>query len=727
MWETLREIIGSCAGVCREHRHAIWHVVSRIVAIVAIALAVEVLVCNYAYFSSAENDAIDLTPRIAGQLPQDDEGAYLFTRADRSVVFDRLNKQVENIELRFASDQPAQVVPIRIHFTDDAHSTYFDTTAYSVGIPDKNVTTNYPPSFIIGIQAAGDVQNIQLEVVGEDLTYPLKVEGVYLNSRAPFVFSVLRFCLLVVILGLVFLLRPRSALYKWQMREHPRRSKALVIAATAFEVYLLATFMFFGSNMVGIATESYNAGSWDGRSPANVFEVGGDNAQQYAELAESLAAGRVDLQVDPPAWLAQMDDPYDKGARDEMRKATGEDYLWDVAYHDGRYYVYFGVVPCLLFHLPFYLATGQSFPTALGVLVAVIAFVLGATALLWRFAMRHFRRVSIGVFLLLQMPVVACTGILYLLKFPTFYSLPIACALAFSVWGVYCWMAGRSSARPGGWYAGGSLCMALVLGCRPQLVLLSFVAFPLFWRRYIVEGRLRSPQGAREIACLLAPYIVVGAGIMWYNAVRFGSPLDFGANYNLTMNDMTQRGFSPARLAPALFAYLLQPPSVTGAFPYLQAAGFDTTFGGQTIREATFGGLFACLPLLWTLFFARPILKLRIRSRKTHTVAGAIVVMLAMGVVLACLDGEVAGILQRYFADFSFLFVASAVLLVFVANEGLDPWSRTWLLLQRVLVVLVAMSIGYSLLLCLVPETGWVSSAYPWAYQAIVDQLCFWG
>lgn len=31
---------------------------------------------------------------------------------------------------------------------------------------------------------------------------------------------------------------------------------------------------------------------------------------------------------------------------------------------------------------------------------------------------------------------------------------------------------------------------------------------------------------------------------MWYNAARFGSPFDFGANYNLTSNDMTRRGFA---------------------------------------------------------------------------------------------------------------------------------------------------------------------------------------
>ena len=57
-----------------------------------------------------------------------------------------------------------------------------------------------------------------------------------------------------------------------------------------------------------------------------------------------------------------MEDPYDKGARDELQKETGEPYLFDVAYHDGHYYVYFGVVPVLVFYLPFYLLTGVEFP-----------------------------------------------------------------------------------------------------------------------------------------------------------------------------------------------------------------------------------------------------------------------------------------------------------------------------------------------------------------------------
>lgn len=203
---------------------------------------------------------------------------------------------------------------------------------------------------------------------------------------------------------------------------------------------------------------------------------------------------------------------YDKGARDEAQKETGEPYLFDVAYHDGHYYVYFGVVPVLLFYLPFYLLTGANFPTAIGVLVMALLFILGATALLDRFARYHFRSVSLGVYLLLQMPLVFCCGIMYLVKFPTFYSLPIMCGLAFSVWGLYCWMRSRLAAHKCGWLFAGSLCMALVAGCRPQLLVLSLLAFPLFWRTYITERRLATRRGIVEFACLGGPLRFGGRG-----------------------------------------------------------------------------------------------------------------------------------------------------------------------------------------------------------------------
>ena len=194
---------------------------------------------------------------------------------------------------------------------------------------------------------------------------------------------------------------------------------------------------------------------------------------------------------------------------------------------------------------------------------------------------------------------------------------------------------------------------------------------------------------------------------MWYNYARFGSVTNFGANYNLTMNDMTQRGMQVARVLPALFAFFIQPPNVTGVFPFINPVIFETTYLGQTIKEVTFGGILVCLPVLWVLFFSAPLLRARKRDRQTKTIMGVVIVLIVVAVLVAILDAQMAGILQRYYADFSFMFLLAAVLLAFIANEKVSLWPKKYKsLVSGVTLALVGVSVLYSLLICFVVETG---------------------
>ena len=66
------------------------------------------------------------------------------------------------------------------------------------------------------------------------------------------------------------------------------------------------------------------------------------------------------------------------------------------------------------------------------------------------------------------------------------------------------------------------------------------------------------------------------------------------------------------------------------------------------------------------------------------------------------------------------------VLLYFVVNEQLARTRRAHDLMLKLLIALVCASVTYSLLLCLVPETGWYSNVYPWAYQDLLQTALFW-
>ena len=145
----------------------------------------------------------------------------------------------------------------------------------------------------------------------------------------------------------------------------------------------------------------------------------------------------------------------------------------------------------------------------------------------------------------------------YLLLRPSVYEYAILCGAAFVLLALWQWLcAANTPVQHHGkimlHMALGSLCMALVAGCRPQMELFAVLCLPIFWPQYIRQKRLRSKQGITEAIAFVLPVILVALGLMAYNAARFGSPFDFGANYNLTSNDMTHRGFRIGRLAPAL-------------------------------------------------------------------------------------------------------------------------------------------------------------------------------
>lgn len=80
------------------------------------------------------------------------------------------------------------------------------------------------------------------------------------------------------------------------------------------------------------------------------FQVAGPvNQQEYQKLAEGLSEGKPYIMEVPSPLIVEMENPYDFSLRYQVLEGTGEDFLWDYAYFEGKYYVYFGVVPEIMF------------------------------------------------------------------------------------------------------------------------------------------------------------------------------------------------------------------------------------------------------------------------------------------------------------------------------------------------------------------------------------------
>ena len=375
---------------------------------------------------------------------------------------------------------------------------------------------------------------------------------------------------------------------------------------------------------------------------------------------------------DPPEELLALDNPYDSTARE----AAQVNSLWDHAYYDGRYYVYFGIVPCLLFQLPFEAVTGiQNLAYPPCMIVMGLLFLLASFGAVHQVVRRWFSQASAAAYLLSVAAIVLGSQLYYLFVRPYIYEYAIVCGTSLLMLALWFWLSAANTAveRRGALLAKlalGSLCMALVAGCRPQMELFAVLALPIFWQRYIAQKRLRSRAGAGEAAAFLLPVVLVAAGLMWYNYARFGSPFDFGANYNLTGNDMTKRGFNVVRIGPAVFTSLFDLPRLKSVFPFLQETEVTTNAVIRTISEPFVGGMLAVTPFTWVLgLLALPQTRQSLRRRPGA--AGFVWLAVAGMVIITVVDCEMAGVLYRYLMDYSPVLLLGAVL--------------CWLLLESVL------------------------------------------
>ena len=566
--------------------------------LLAAALGSEVFVGNVTYFNTHSYQPFQLLDyldpnvnviRGQGSISLDEDHTYM--------RFLDIDQPIYNLSMDGLTNDDTDPLHwdsffnFRINATDEANSrlNYFGTW---------QIAPESTRSQVISLDLTGNVGTMELTASGYSTafaTFPVAVTftGITANAPRPLQFSLLRCIAVFLVLLAIYALRPQSGLWhrRWLAGNVCDRAAGAVLAA------ILAAFVvvvpFWEPGNTGLATENYNVAFWDHESKISfVYE-------QYGALAHSLLNGRLDLMQDPPEVLLALDNPYDSTARE----AAQVNSLWDHAYYNGRYYVYFGIVPCLLFQLPFEAVTGiQNLAYPPCMIVMGLLFLLVSFGAVHQVVRRWFSQASSAAYLLSVAAIVLGSQLYYLFARPYIYEYAIVCGTSLLMLALWFWLSAANTAveRRGALLAKlalGSLCMALVAGCRPQMELFAVLALPIFWQRYLREKRLFTKQGITEAVAFVLPVVLVAIGLMWYNAARFGSPFDFGANYNLTSNDMTRRGFSVGRTAPAVLTFLFGIPGVQAVYPYLTATKMQTNYMGLTITELFYGGAFACLPL----------------------------------------------------------------------------------------------------------------------------------
>ncbi len=659
--------------------------------VLALAFLCELFVCNFKFWHSLGETPSQVTPTLVSGATDLGDGRYRIYKSDAYVEYENINQEVKYVRI---SPETGYDTKVKFHTTDEGNE-------YPISAPSRTVNTIVRPTQYIRMHFSGEIGYFKIDFLNTVGTI-INTNDIEFNARVPMMFSVVRMLAMVLLVMLLYILRPTSLIYGVKT-DLKRRKQKIALAVVIF--LQIGTF-------IGLSFVNTDALRWDDT------EV---HHRQYYNLIEAFKRGELSTGEGSES-LNAMKNPYDFNARVENEV----EFNWDNAYYKGKYYSYFGVLPAILLHLPYNLITGGELPNNIAVIVFGIMLIIGAAFLLWEVIKRWYKNTPFVLYIMMSVVFSAISALFYAVYKPDFYMIPPLSALAFSVIALGLWIGAE---REDGtlrvsrvmW---GALLIALTSMCRPQFLLTLFFGVVLFWDAVFKKRTLFSRTSIRTTLALCLPIIIVAAVAMWYNYARFGSPFDFGANYNLTTNDMTKRGMVAGRTWLGLFTYLFQPIRLDAQFPFVNDFDPATVYQGITITEKQIGGAFAIFPIL--IFAIAGVFK-RVWT-KDKLAYKIICFSTVAAVVIVALDTQMAGVLMRYFADFVWLLMLAASMTVFGLYERVEKGEsaisskmlRVWL----VVLVYVSMAVAFLSIFAHSKNAVWWSNSI--AYQYIKTLVAFW-
>lgn len=595
------------------------------VLILGVVFFLEVFIFNFSTWKT-----LGCKPYVLAENVQTDEKGVF------STGFIEIHDDIKNVNVNLYIERYDRAEVI-VSLTDAGDYYAYEMPAYIVTNDVKNCGYQ-------NIYPFGEVNTLQVTITVPEGT-KAQIESVALNVVKPFDFKLLRVLVLFGMVALGYMIVSQNGLAKELCKRNDKKQLGIILVVLLCLAALAALLSV--SNPVCVNSP------WP-------------HHRQYQELARALRDGTVVIGEEPDAALMAKENPYDTSAL----LAEGIPFKMDYAYYDGHYYAYFGIVPELLFYLPYYLITGSDLQNYMVVFALYCGLLVGVFGSLWELVHRYFNKVSFLLYLVLAVSISLLPHYISMVARPDIYNVPVMAGNAFVWLGAFFWLKAKSiDGAPkykSLWYGVGALCIAAIMGCRPQMILYAFVLFGILivpnawkykkeWKKYV-----------KEIIAFGLPFVIVGIAVFWYNYARFGSGISFGASYSLTSNDMNNRGFNVSRILYGLYAFIFQPPVVNASYPFLESTELASGYMGKNIYEFSYGGMFFIYPLLGSLFYAICGGVKNFSKEQKGWIYG----FCSVSLIVAAFDITAAGILQRYMCDMALGFaLAAAFTIMFLLNR----------------------------------------------------------
>jgi hypothetical protein len=454
-------------------------------------------------------------------------------------------------------------------------------------------------------------------------------------------------------------------------------ARVQALAADRVSLALLAVFLFVAAFYLWRATY------------AEPLALHGGGESQYNQLADAFLHFHLWLVHVPEAALGPGN-PYNPAERSAFLSGFPDYSLY------GHYlYIEWGPVPVLVWLVPLHLLGFEPSASAISMPFAVVG--LGFALATLRVILRQIGNVSLWMCVLAALTLAFASTVPFIVRFPLVYHEEIAAAYGFAMPAVWLTVTAicerRASLKR---LVLLSLCIGLATGSRPTLAFLALLLVPVYMC-------LRTTHPRRGLAlALAAPFGVCLALLLAYNQARFGSPLEYGANYQINGPSTYNAHFGElGYLAPGFWSYLLAPPRLSVIFPFLLIVypqisyPFGLPAHYAPLSEET-GGLLPMVPVL-LFVLALPW----IWRRRPALLGGLAPVLLVMACVgVACMtfvSYEIYITTERYETDYLTLFLFGALAVWLALGSTLEGRGRRLVRLGGALLAVWSCAAGLAI------------------------------
>lgn len=669
-----------------------------LIILLAAVLLIEVILSNFnylAYVAGSGETADYVSPEVDNVILYDDS---------RTVYIDipsfRLNSVSFDIRLNsLYADDTTVSIAYRVY---DENSVLGPAEIRSdieaIGVAPRRVTAY--------MRSQGNAD--KLEINFRNCDEEIIVSDIVINPSYEFGFNSARFCILYVLACTVYVLKSNGNAKK--LRNSMNYSHAAYAAAY---VCLLSS----------VAMWVLNISAKDGNYIAYPLENAVETYNPYIQQFDAFMKGQLHFDVNPTAELLALENPYNPDLRD------GVYYLYDRAFFDGKYYSYFGIAPIILVYFPIYLIT-RVLPvdsTVTFIFSIISAIFIPLAVVEWA----KLRKNNIRPWLAAVCGVGAffASSVLIIQRgFTPFYYIAsisgMAFVAAFAFW-LFKALGTQKRIKKIFYFILAGLGFAFAFLSRVNAIIAPAIMIAVFVLVYSFK-KIRNKEISSlisEMAALAIPVAGAAAFSLFYNNARFGNPLQFGADYQLTIADASLYELGTDGIFPSIVHYFLQPFGLLEEFPYI---GFDyfrlSDYGRFVYVDSNFGIL--ALPFMLSLLLSIFIFKSKKASKEGKTLlASGIISLFVTAFANFCLGG----VIFRYTADISPVaaFLSAVILMEICTSAERSESKKISSAVKGSAVALTALTAVISLASC-IQLNGNLIAYSPDIYDSLKNFFVIW-